>query len=219
MAHNRQSLNRTVEAEYFPVTLDHVKTFCALEDSFTDHDAMLMGFIRTAIAKAENYTRRALITQTWKLTMDRFPQPYRCKAPLSDGVYDLPVDYADMGGDYFELYKLPVQSITSIVTYNSANTSATLSSSAYRLDAAGGRVYLNSGYTWPSDLRNQAAIEVTYVAGYGDNPHHVPEEIRTAILSYVNDLYRTRGGCDMSDASKTLLDNYRLMDRLGASQR
>ena len=53
---------------------------------------------------------------------------------------------------------------------------------------------LKDGYTWP-DLEDDrpGAVEITYVAGYGDNASDVPEDLRTALRFILADWYENRG--------------------------
>jgi hypothetical protein len=70
---------------------------------------------------------------------------------------------------------------------------------------------LNEGETWPSNLRAQDAVEVTYVAGYGSG--NIPAPILEAIRLYVSSLYDgTCSGIDMQ--MKALLAPYRRADEL-----
>ena len=80
-------------------------------------DTLVTQLITAARMAAEEYLRRALITQTYKLTLD-----LSCSslgAAWSEGVYDLPVTelYGGMPRT-IELPKGPIQSITSVTTYD-----------------------------------------------------------------------------------------------------
>jgi uncharacterized phiE125 gp8 family phage protein len=88
----------------------------------------------------------------------------------------------------------PVQSVTTVKYYNSANSQATLSTANYALytDALGPYVGWLYGYSVPSLYARADAIEVTFIAGYGDEPKDVPAPIRHAILMIVGHLYENR---------------------------
>jgi len=96
------------------------------------------------------------------------------------------------------------------VTYDRGNNASTYDASQYQVDLQSGRVYLNEGSTWPSDLRAQDAVEVTYVAGYGVG--NIPAPILQAIRAYVTQMY---DGCDgMTAEVQRLLAPYRRGDEL-----
>ena len=92
--------------------------------------ALLTALISTAREQAEHELGRALITQTWRLTVDAFP----CVE--------------------LELGKPDVQGITSVVYTDTAGADQTLDSAAYVLDTSVSPGWLLPayGYTWPSTL-------------------------------------------------------------------
>lgn len=214
MRKGRRTVSLVTAPSTEPVTLDEVKTLARIDG--TDDDALLSQLIGAATRTAEEYLRRSLITQTHKLTID-----LSCHADnLPDGIYDLP-ETALYGGlpRAIELPKGPVQSITSVKTYDTSNTESTFASASYSVDTAGERLYLNLGYSWPTNLRPYAAVVINYVTGYG-TATAVPQPIKTAIQMIVATLYENRGQCDDPNGipvtAKALLDQYRIMgDRLG----
>lgn len=195
-----------------PVSLADAKAWARIDTA--DDDAMVTTLIAAARTAAEEYLRRSLVTQTWKLTLDLTCSEFGNR--YSDGVYDLPVS-ALYGGlpTSIPLPKGPVQSITSVTTYDTANTSSVFASSNYRVDASGDRLILNSGAIWPSSIRPQAGCEILYVAGYGTSAD-VPQPIRQGILIHVASLYEQRGMCDdamgLPAGTKQLYGPYRVMD-------
>lgn len=188
-----------------PVSLDDIKEVLKIDTS--DEDAYLSRLISAARTKAEGYTGKAFITQTWKLTKDGFGDlDYDVK--LGAGVHTGARQGLLAGASSVFLPMLPLQSVSSIVSYDTDNTSATFASSKYTVDTSGGRVFLNQGETWPTNLRMYSAVEITYVSGYGDDASDVPQDIRTAIELLVKNMYEC-GGCDDMPAScKALLDPY-----------
>ena len=197
-----------------PVTLAEAKAWARIDS--TDEDAVLTSLIIAARSAAEEYLRRSLVTQTWKLTLD-----LPCgRGDWFDGTYDLPVNSFD--GELpraFELPRGPVASVTSVTTYDSSNTSALFAPSNYRIDASGDRLILNYGAIWPANVRPQAGCEIVYTAGYGTSAS-VPQPIKTGILIHVASLYEQRGQCadamDLPPGAKQLYGQYRIMgDRRG----
>lgn len=212
----RRSLILVTAPAKEPVTLTEAKGWAKVET--TDDDATIGSLVTAARTAAEEYLRRALVTQTYKLTHDLHGNDLYHGLP--EGTYDLPVTalYGGMPRDV-ELPKGPVQSITSVTAYALDNTAGTVASSNYFLDTAGNRLVLNSGCVWPANLRPRAAVEITYVAGYGDTGAAVPQPIKTAILIHVASLYEQRGqsadAMDLPPGAKQLLTQYRVLGSRG----
>lgn len=208
----RSSLALVTAPATEPVTTAEAKAWARIDG--TDDDAVIAGLIVTARQATEEYLRRSIISQTWKLTLDLSCSGLR---DLPEGVYDLPMT-ALYGGlpRTIPLPKGPVVSITSVVTYDLSNTASTYATGNYRVDASGDRLVLNYGAIWPNTIRPQAGCEITYVAGYTT----VPQPIKTAIMIHVASLYEQRGMCEdpmaLPPAVQSLLGRYRIMgDRLG----
>ena len=115
----------------------------------------------------------------------------------------------------FDLPFRPISSITSIKTFDPANAETTYDAANYELDNTGARVYLNEGATWPTDLRQREAVKIVYVAGYGATIASVPFDVQQAALLHVSKMYECRDQCDLSDACKSLLAPYKLLDAIG----
>ncbi|WP_020467878.1 head-tail connector protein [Zavarzinella formosa] len=195
-----------------PVTLAEAKAWLRIDT--TDEDALLAQLISAATDTAEQHTRRSLITRTLRLTLDQTCNDlYR---DLGEGVYDLPSTFL-YGGlpRVIELPKGPVQSITSVTTFDPDNASAVYSPSNYTLNTDGTRLSLNQDAVWPGPLRPVGACEIVYTAGYGDSSA-IPPSIKTAILMLVAHLYESRGACDgdMPAGCAAMLNKYRIMDGL-----
>ena len=149
-----------------PVTLQEVKDYLRLTDAVDN--SLLTGML-TAIRQAcEDYTRRALVTQTWALWLDRFPRSEKANAP-GEGYFQLPVSHFDDVKTVIEIPRPPLQSITYLKTYDTANTVSTFDAANYFVDinSEPGRIALNQGKSWPSNLRAFSAVEIEFVAGYG----------------------------------------------------
>jgi uncharacterized phiE125 gp8 family phage protein len=135
-----------------------------------DEDALITAFITSATEAAEQITGRALMPQTWELTLDAFP-------------------------DAFELTRTPVASVTSIIYADATGTPQTLSSALYTLDAAHdyGHAYVVPVYasTWPATRDQINAVALRYVAGYA-NAAAVPEGIKAWIKLMVGAMYESR---------------------------
>lgn len=121
----------------------------------------------------EGYLGRALVTQTWDLTLDRFP----------------------LSGDRAIAVPLPpLQSVTSITYLDGDGVSQIWASSNYTVDTAAepGVIRLAYAKSWPLTRRIANAVTVRFVAGYGDHWHDVPEDIRHAALLLLGHWYEHR---------------------------
>jgi uncharacterized phiE125 gp8 family phage protein len=132
-------------------------------------------YIYGLVLKAEDYyqkrTSRQLLTATWKMYFDEFP-------------------------DEIEIYKLPVASISSIAYVDENGTTQTLSASAYQTDLTNSnqpaRIMPAYGYSWP-DTRADTfnAVTVTFVAG-DTAAANVPQIAKHALLLLVAHWYEQR---------------------------
>lgn len=160
-----------------PVSLAEAKKYLRITDN--DDDELINSLVTAIRQKAENWTRRLLITQTWTLWLDSVPGGVTLSIPLS-----------------------PLQLVTHIKSYDSANTVSTFDSSNYLVDGASipGRIGLNDGQTWPNALRRMNALEIEFVAGFGD-VSSVPETIKQGILQWVKLLFANKSKLYESDES------------------
>jgi len=152
-----------------PVTLSEAKDYTKVEVS--DDDTLINDLITSARLYVENYTRRALITQTITMKIDwHFPHVIELLPDLQS-VTAASFTYVDSNGDTTQV---------PTATYTVDTTSDP------------GRVYLAYNQTWPTVRMQRQAISVVFVTGYGDNGSSVPEPIRTAIKMMVTYHYETR---------------------------
>jgi len=138
----------------------------------TVEDSLLSALITAARQHVEDFTRRALITQTWKMFFDDWPD-----------------------GNYIELPLGKLQSVDS-VKYKDSDEDETEFTSTYYLvdtDSILGRVVLGYGESWPSTtLSPKNPIYVQFTCGYGNAASDVPQAIRTAIKMLAAHLYENR---------------------------
>lgn len=99
-----------------PVALSDAKTFLRVDGS--EDDALITSLIATARRACEEYTKRAFITQTWKLALDRFP----CDEDWDELEYMLGLSAQRP----IQLPRQPIQSIASVKTTDASNTQATV---------------------------------------------------------------------------------------------
>jgi uncharacterized phiE125 gp8 family phage protein len=152
-----------------PVTTDEVKLHTRIDGN--TETTLLSSWITSARILAEQYQRRAYITQTWELILDGWPG-----MPIS-------------------IPRSPVQSVTSLKYYDTANTETSwdLSNLLIVTDTEPGRITLAYGITYPSTtLREMNSVVIRYVAGYGDAASDVPENVKDAIHLYCAYRYENR---------------------------
>jgi len=164
-----------------PISLDDAKLHVRQDD--TADDALITGLIKAAREYAENFTRRALITQTWELVLDDWPDDDEIELPLP-----------------------PLQSVTSVKYTDLDGVEHEFDDDYYIVDTSGvkGRVVLVEDASWPSseDLQEAAAIHVRFVAGYGAAGSSVPEMILLGMKMLIGSWYENRepsGSLEVAD--------------------
>lgn len=160
-----------------PVTVTDVKAAISFPLADTTRDAFFTSAIAVARRYAEAYTRRAFMTQTWALYLDEFP----CGAGYGRGasiVIPLP----------------PLQSVTSVKYYDTSGVQQTLATDKYAVDASSepGSIQPAYGLIWPMTRDMPNAVEIIFVAGYGDETDDVPEEVKLWISARVGSLNANR---------------------------
>jgi uncharacterized phiE125 gp8 family phage protein len=132
----------------------------------TDDDALITRYLVDATEFLEQRLERKLMTQTWELIIDTFP----------DAEILLPFP--------------PVQSITSVSYYDTAGNPATVASSDYFLDNTSRDPWLfpEAASPWPSTLDAVNSVTIRFVAGYA-TAAAVPGSIKAALVLKVRELY------------------------------
>ena len=200
-----------------PLTLQEVKDYLRLADAIDER--VLQDLVEASRQFAEEHMARSMMTQTLTLTIDAV-------ADMEDPLWEGWKTGADINSykNYITLIKAPVQSVTSVKTYNDSDVATTMAASKYYVDSARdqARVVLRTGETFPSALRVANAIEVVYVAGY-TSQSAIPATIRIGLMQHIAYLYEQRG--DMGDfqqarklpPSKMLYAPYVIHSGMGSS--
>jgi uncharacterized phiE125 gp8 family phage protein len=150
-----------------PLTLDEAKAWLRVETG--DEDEGIAALIAAARLSVESQTRRALVTQSWRLTRDRWPESGR-----------IPVRPA------------PLQTVTAVRVYDASNVAQALDLQAFVADTAASAInFVPWSVTQPE--RALGGIELDVVCGYGDDALAVPEALRQAIRILVAHWYDNRG--------------------------
>lgn len=146
-----------------PVTTEAAKAHLRVEHNADD--SYIGGLVSAARGWVEARCRRALVTQTLRMSLDSFPPVIR-------------------------LPRSPVQSVAQIQYVDLGGATQTLDASKYRLDSESlvPRITPAYGDSWPPTQAVTNAVTVTFVAGYG-GAAAVPEELKQAIKLLVGTYY------------------------------
>jgi hypothetical protein len=198
-----------------PLSLQEVKEYLRVDDA-TD-ERVVQPLITAARQFAEEHMNRALMQQTFTLMLDAVIDQDQ---PLYEGMRTAPdLNYYK---NYIVLPKSPVQSVTSVKTFNDSDEATTMAATKYYVDTQRepAKIVLRTGETFPTALRVANAIEVIYVAGY-TSAFTIPEPIRLGMLQHIAYMYEHRG--DMYEAQgapslmKSLYAPYVIHSGLGSS--
>jgi uncharacterized phiE125 gp8 family phage protein len=201
-----------------PLTLQEVKDYLRLADAIDER--VLQDLVEASRQFAEEYMARSMMTQTLTLTIDAV-------ADMEDPLWEGWKTGADINfyKNYINLIKSPVQSVTSVKTYNDSDVATTMAASKYYVDSARdqARVVLRTGEAFPTALRVANAIEVVYVAGY-TSQSAIPATIRIGLMQHIAYLYEQRGDMgdylqarEMPPAIKMLYSPYVIHSGMGSS--
>ena len=180
-----------------PVTQDQAKNHLRVDT--TADDDLIDGLIAAARHWVEEYTRRALITQTWEAKLDRFP----CSEAES-----------------ILLPKSPVQSVGSISYLDLSGTTQTWDAGNYQVDTVSQhtRILPVEAEDYPSEQDDTLnTVTITFTAGYGEAETDVPWPIRQAMLLLIGEMYTRREQGSMEEiteipfSARALLGPYRVV--------
>lgn len=211
-----------------PVTLEEAKLDMRVDADFTDHDAIIMGYIEAGRVHAETICRRCFVQQTWRLTVDRFPSPMAGRLTEywlgqswglagMGGVSEFPL--TDKTGYGFQLPVSPLLSVDSIKYTDPSGVVQTMPPSDYKVlpDSTPARIYPAYGKVWPTTRQEPGAVSIQFKSGYGDKAA-VPKGVKSAILMYAKAHYESTFDDGASNeyerrmaAVKSMLSPYRVL--------
>jgi uncharacterized phiE125 gp8 family phage protein len=156
----RWALQQTQAPTQEPISLKEAKDHLRVID-MQDDDELIQNLIVQAREYVEVMTGRSLLTQTWKLWLDRFPRR---------NAYETWPWYAPAATILIPRY--PVQSVTSIVWHGTDGSTNTVDPATYLVDLVSRfprLVPTSTSSGWPQEsgppLVAQNAVEVTFVGG------------------------------------------------------
>ncbi|MGI4849324.1 MAG: head-tail connector protein [Janthinobacterium lividum] len=149
-----------------------------------DSDLLITVWLKGVIAHAENYTNRAFVHQTRRLTLDSFAEA-------------------------IELERSPLASVIAIRFYDVDGQQQTLDPADYLVDTASepGYVVPAAGKAWPATADRVNAVTVDYVAGYGPSDVTVPEEIQLYILAKLVEQFDPTVRLEQMTVQSTFIDS------------
>lgn len=159
-------LERVTGPAVQPITLAECKAQLRIEGA--DEDTYLAALIAAAVSyvDATGLLGRAIITQTWR----------QGGSPLNRLALRLPT----------------VQSLSAVKYYDRDNVLQTATLSDFRLIASRDWAYVEPVGSWPSTFDRPDAVQVEFVAGYGDAASDVPESVRHALILLVAHWFENR---------------------------
>ncbi|MBR0556359.1 hypothetical protein J5J10_11785 [Ciceribacter sp. L1K23] len=170
-----------------PVTLGEVKAHMRMEEG--QEDAFLTALVGIARSHLEHTTGLALVSQGFRLYLDRWPQ---------SGIV--------------RIGRGPVRSIEAVTVYDEDGAPQTVPLAGHWLDGYGrpARLWLPDP---PAPGRAVNGIEIDFTAGYGESGADVPAELKRAMLMHVALMFSYRGAVAPADQPAAIPDGY---DRLVA---
>lgn len=152
-----------------PVTLPEAKAYVRVDD--TAEDNLISTLISAARIHVESVTGRALIEQSWRVVLDDWPPDRLVKLPVA-----------------------PLLSLTAITAYDAEGDGTNIGLAEVMLEThvAPARLFLPSSFPDAPLLRDRQAIEIDYVAGYGDEAEDVPSALKQAVLALIGHWFEHR---------------------------
>jgi uncharacterized phiE125 gp8 family phage protein len=150
-----------------PISLAEAKAFLRVE--YDDDDDVISALVAGARIYVEAQTRRALITQTWRLVRDLWPPT-----------------------GAIAVRPAPLRTLEAVRVYDGQGAPLEVGTDAFVVDTAGARLVF-APWALPQPGRTAAGIELDVTVGYGDAAIDVPEPLRQAIRLLAGHWYENRG--------------------------
>ncbi|MBI4291316.1 MAG: phage head-tail connector protein [Betaproteobacteria bacterium] len=184
------TLERVSQPDIEPVTLEEMRRHLRVTQTDTDTD--ITGLIVAAREWAEDYTWRALVDQSWRLTLDEYASAYANVD--SDTVSGYRGAWVRSADNTILLRRSPVLAITSFVSVDSAGVETAIDAATYALreaDSKWPRLVPLPGANWTS-----GPLRITFRAGFADrvsspqqDADSVPFRFKAAMRLYAEALF------------------------------
>lgn len=191
-----------------PISLEEAKAHCRV--SSDTEDGLLAGYVLAARHYAENWTRRAFLTQSWALTLDHgWPAHHDLDhhSHRRYGYHGIGHFSSHHWHSRIVLSRPPLQAVDSITYVDTDGIIQILGTDQYLVAKADtGEWYIEPAYRviWPQVRPQMAAITVAFTAGYGDTPGSLPEELRMGMLLLIGQWFDNRTAISLGSAVSEL---------------
>lgn len=167
------TLFRTSGPDAEPVSAAELKAHLRLDHD--SEDTLIEGLLRAAREETEAQTGMALLDQTWRLALDRWPPHGLAR-----------------------LWRHPVKEIIAVTVYGADGEALLVDPATMELDphARPARLYLSHR---PVPGRRFNGIEIDFRAGHGEAGTDVPDQLRRAILVLAAHWYEFRAAFGPKD--------------------
>lgn len=170
-----------------PVTLAEAKAHMRLDED--NEDAFITALISIARCHLEHTTGLALMSQAFRLYLDRWP---------ADGVV--------------RIARGPVLTIDAVTVYDGEGVAQAVPLAGHGLDGRARPARFCLPHP-PAPGRAMNGIEIDFTAGFGETGADVPDELKRALMMHVALMFAYRGVVPPGDQPAAIPDGY---DRLVA---
>lgn len=165
------ALTLTAPPAVEPVSLSDAKAW--LRAGHGDEDGLINDLIASARARIESEIGLALITQSWRWTLDAWP-----------------VRRLSACGQAVSFPLRPLLSVEALRTFDRDSASTSVDPAEYRVEGGEpGRLIAVLPFSLPRPERAAGGIEIDFTAGFGASGDDVPAPLREALLRLVSDAY------------------------------
>lgn len=162
-----------------PVSVAEAKAHLRVDTAA--EDLLISSLILTSRLHIEVALGLALITQSWRLTLDAWPP-----------------------GDAIPLPLHPVIEVGAVTYRSAAGTEATLPASAYLLDPGPPARIVRAAPNWPATTGPAHTVSIAFTAGFGPSAADIPAPIRQAMLLLVAHWYEHRDPVEIGHPSAAI---------------
>jgi len=150
-----------------PILLTEAKAHLRIDG--TTEDVYIGSLILTSRLQIEEALGLALVSQSWRLTIEQWPKARHLLLPMR-----------------------PVSSITAIHAIAADGDMVALPTVHVRIDTGNPARLVRAGEVWPEPATPYQSIAIDFVAGFGPSAADVPQPIRHALLLLVAHWYEHR---------------------------
>lgn len=165
---------------------DHLRLSSGFSDD-TTQDALLVQYLRAAIAQVEGRVSRALFARAYSLRLGAWGDDHAQRLPVA-----------------------PVTELTSMTLIAANGTQTVVAPARYELQADGLRPRVAATGTALPTIPSGGAVVLEFTAGFGPAWDDIPADLRQAVLLLAAQYYEGReGGDDLSFGIRALLERWR----------